>query len=500
MFNVAPTKAIVGTSEAFTGIVGGVQTVTIGEVVRYRLQVQLPNSTMNNFQLVDPLPSGLGFVDSSDSASLNATLLFAGSNSITFAANILGGADSPTANSTTTPTFLVPLSDISINASNNTVTFSLGNIVNNNTSSNPVYATLDFDVLVLNSSGNLPGTLLTNGFDVLVNNTQLASNTVNAEIVEPNITDTLTVTPTGADAGDTVTYTAVFTNNGTSPGFDSNFSDLLPNTVTLVSHTVTSGGGTAGLHDTSSGNQLSLGVDTIPVGGSVSITFKATVNSTTGTVAIPGAVIFDSNTVTTTTLPGDMGTLLNATGESTPTGSGTGTGERNGSGGVNDRFATANASFTINTNSITGYVYQDINDNGKFESPGEPGIGGVSVTLTGTNQLNQVVNLTTTTNGSGYYSFGGLRPSNASGYTITETPPAGYLNGTDTFGTPFGGSNATANVLSSVVIPHDSNTTGVNYDFAELAPRRSPASSTTTSKTTASLPHPTRVSAASRSP
>ena len=77
VFNVAPVKAIVGTSEAFTGIVvaGVEQTVTIGEVVRYQLQVQLPNSTMNNFQLVDPLPAGLGFVNSGSGNMLNADLL-----------------------------------------------------------------------------------------------------------------------------------------------------------------------------------------------------------------------------------------------------------------------------------------------------------------------------------------------------------------------------------------------------------------------------------------
>ena len=468
VFNVTPLKTIVATSETFTGIIGGVQTVTIGEVVRYQLQVQLPNSTMNGFQLVDALPAGLGFVNPASVASLNADLILIADQPMTLAF-ICAETSSPnyssTGNSATTPTVALDPNDIIITG--NTVTFALGTLVNNDTDSTPAYATLDFDVLVLNNNANQYGSTLTNSFNVLVNGTQLASNTVSATVVEPKITDTLSVTPTGADAGDTVTYTAVFTNTGTSPGFDSNFSDLLPSTVTLVSHTVTSSGGTVGLHDTSSGNQLSLGVDTIPVGGSVSITFKATVNSTIGTVAIPGAVVLDSDTVTTTTLPGLMGTLINSTGESTPTGSGTATGERNGSGGVNDRFAMANASFTINTNSVTGYVYQDNNDDGKFESPGEPGMSGVSVTLTGTNQLNQAIKVTTTTDANGYYHFDNLRPGT---YTVTETPPTGYLNGTDTFGTPFGGSNATALVLSSVVIPHDSNTTGVNYDFAELAP------------------------------
>ena len=335
VFNVGPVKSVVATSEAFTGVVSGVQTVTIGEVVRYRLQVQLPNSTMNGFQLVDALPTGLGFVNSSVS-SLNADLvLLAASDTMTLSQQALIGAYSSTGTSTTTPTFVLdPASDISIN--NDTVTISLGNITNNDTTTTAAYVTLDFDVLVLNSNVNQPGDLLTNSFDVLVNNTQLASNTVNVQIVEPAITDTLTVSPGGADAGDTMTYTATFTNTGTSPAFDTNLLDNLPNTVTLLgSATTTLSGGAAGVHDNSSGNQISLGVDTIPVGGSVTVVFKATVNSTGPNIPNPGAVIADTDTVTTTTLPGN-GTTNNPTGENTPGASGDANGERNGSGGVNN--------------------------------------------------------------------------------------------------------------------------------------------------------------------
>ena len=44
--------------------------------------------------------------------------------------------------------------------------------------------------------------------------------------------------------------------------------------------------------------------------------------------------------------------------------------------------------------------------------------------LSGTNIFGHAVSGTTTTNASGYYSFPGLAPSNAAGYTVTETPPA----------------------------------------------------------------------------
>ena len=51
-------------------------------------------------------------------------------------------------------------------------------------------------------------------------------------------------------------------------------------------------------------------------------------------------------------------------------------------------------------------------------------IAGTTVTLTGTDDFGNAVSKTTTTNGSGHYSFTGLNPSNAAGYTVTETPPA----------------------------------------------------------------------------
>ena len=51
-------------------------------------------------------------------------------------------------------------------------------------------------------------------------------------------------------------------------------------------------------------------------------------------------------------------------------------------------------------------------------------IAGTTVTLTGTDEFGNAVSETTTTNSSGHYSFTGLNPSNGSGYTVTETPPA----------------------------------------------------------------------------
>ncbi len=79
-----------------------------------------------------------------------------------------------------------------------------------------------------------------------------------------------------------------------------------------------------------------------------------------------------------------------------------------------------------------GYAFVDVNDNGIREA-GEPGIPGVVVTVTGTDDLGQPVTLTDTTGDDGFYQFQYLR---AGTYRIFETQPAGYVDGQEENGTP----------------------------------------------------------------
>ncbi len=111
--------------------------------------------------------------------------------------------------------------------------------------------------------------------------------------------------------------------------------------------------------------------------------------------------------------------------------------------------------------SLSGYVYLDANNNG-IKDPGETGIANVTVTLLGTNDQGPV-NFTTTTATDGSYHFRGLRPGS---YTIQETEPAGYIHGKNTLGWP-GGTILSAQLID---VNLDVQTTGVEYDFAELNP------------------------------
>jgi hypothetical protein len=113
MYKVGPVKSVVATLEAYTSVVSGVQTVTTGEVVRYHLQVQLPNTTMNNFQIVDPRAAGLGFVDPANASTLNPDLILIADQPMTLSSNLTGNYSS-TGNSATTPSVALDPADIGI--------------------------------------------------------------------------------------------------------------------------------------------------------------------------------------------------------------------------------------------------------------------------------------------------------------------------------------------------------------------------------------------------
>ncbi|MDF5820191.1 DUF5979 domain-containing protein [Corynebacterium felinum] len=74
---------------------------------------------------------------------------------------------------------------------------------------------------------------------------------------------------------------------------------------------------------------------------------------------------------------------------------------------------------------IGDYTWIDENKDG-LQTQGEPAIGNVRVTLTGTDDLGNPVNVETTTNDQGRYVFENLRSSDAAGYTVTFGKPAGY--------------------------------------------------------------------------
>ncbi|NLB59306.1 MAG: hypothetical protein GX805_12725, partial [Gammaproteobacteria bacterium] len=132
---------------------------------------------------------------------------------------------------------------------------------------------------------------------------------------------------------------------------------------------------------------------------------------------------------------------------------------------------------------LGGRVFFDRNHNGDQDAPADTALAGVVIRLTGTDLHGTAIDLTATTDASGDYRFTGLPPSDADGYTLTQTQPAGYDNGTPQPNTPRTVRNgtsvgttpagadyvvtntATTSVIAGVVLAGGAD--GVQFDFPE---------------------------------
>ncbi len=127
--------------------------------------------------------------------------------------------------------------------------------------------------------------------------------------------------------------------------------------------------------------------------------------------------------------------------------------------GVNNNFGE------LNEPSLSGFVYSEPNAPSQTlyqNQTATPGIGGVTVTLTGSDGSSQ----TTTTNAQGAYNFTNLNA--AVTYKVAITHPSGYLVGTDTAGNDGGTVSPTSEQISAVSLASTSAAAG--YNFGELLP------------------------------
>jgi uncharacterized repeat protein (TIGR01451 family) len=380
------TKSIKTTSEAHTpgtppGPPLSPEQLAIGEIIRYRLQVLVPETTSaSNYTLTDLLPPGLQFLND-------------GTATLAFVSN--GGISSSTLNSSNCPGLAVVGSEANVAGITPTCpipstailpffgqgsfpcgvspSFNLGNIKNTDSDPDQEFIVLEFNALVCNIATNLNGTsvpqngtLLPNSLTVLVNNQVAAtSNIVSAVVVEPKIKITKVVTsvvpPLTVPA--IATYTVTLANIGTATAFDLQLTDVLsacaPTLTNPNSIPITTIGVVGVVNNLSTLTMLDVRIASIGVGGTVTVTYKATVS------CVDCRRLINTAKVTWTSLPGTQGTTSNSTGSYTPHASGDPRGERDGSGGVNNYVASATASLCcmlvsnekINCNSDGTFTY-----------------------------------------------------------------------------------------------------------------------------------------------
>jgi len=117
---------------------------------------------------------------------------------------------------------------------------------------------------------------------------------------------------------------------------------------------------------------------------------------------------------------------------------------------------------------ISGFVWYDADNDGNKDAGETVGIRGVSIRLTGTDDLGQSVDLSTTTstaNDTGAYSFAGVRPGT---YILTETHPTAWVDGIDQAGTGATTAGTAGNDTITGIVLSVYGQTAINYNFGEL--------------------------------
>ncbi len=433
----AVTKAVVDTNQPHTAG----NNVAVGEILTYTVTVTVPEAISNGVTLVDTLDPGLAFVGFD-------TLAVSNPGAVT--TSVGGGFPAVLAAATVSnPTPGNP------ETAGSRVTFNFGTVTNTDVNGTVAETiTLTYRAVVLNTASNVRGQLRNNSVSWTAGSAPVTASAPNVTLVEPTLQVVKTATPTGADAGDSVTFTMVISHVAASntDAFNAALADAIP-----AGLTVTSGPTATGVAPTTLA--LTAGVinatwTAFPLGSTTTITFTATLD----TALLPGTVVTNTAAATWTGLPGTVGTPLSTYNPLSV--------ERTGNpadpGGAANTYAASDpAAVTINSNSLAGRVYVDATGDGVY-TPGEPPIGGVTITLTGTDHLGNPVTLTTTTLADGTYAFTLLRPGT---YTVREAQPLAYADGLDSAGSA--GGTVGNDVTTGILLPTGVQTNAIGYNFGE---------------------------------
>lgn len=199
--------------------------VSIGETVRYRLEVQLPEGNAPDFTLTDTLPAGLIYQVGTarlaflaEGAGISATPGITCSNggtlSVTGDETNLAATDPDCQIAATGGPFLSGTDPV----------FALGDLMNDDMDADQEFVILEFDALVANATSNQQTVDLDNTFDLTINGASIGmTTTAFTEVVEPQMVCTATAVPNPVDnrtdTTPTITLTYALANAGAATAF-----------------------------------------------------------------------------------------------------------------------------------------------------------------------------------------------------------------------------------------------------------------------------------------
>lgn len=361
----------------------------IGEVLDYKISLVVPRGSLKEVSLNDDLPAGLDYVAGSAKLSrifgtgLNASLDPAGINSAASGVQV------------------TLVDDTDIIQTGNTLSVLLGDVINSDQDTGPVtdeVYELDLQVVVANESGigNYGGASLSNAGSVSyidglnsLGGLSVSSNP-SVSVIEPNVG----ISKIASDdwiltAGGTIEYSLTVINPAlanTATAFDVTVTDTLPviagtwETITIESSTALGNAGALSNVSTLGSGYVTFTVDSIPAGGLVVITIRATADGTPELLTTADAL---DNTafVYATSLPG-----TNGTGSTTPGVPGAINGERTSSGDYPDSDLVASSTtemdvydLEINKSVINPLAQYTMGDSVRYELE-IPVPDGVSIT------------------------------------------------------------------------------------------------------------------------
>ena len=396
--------------------------VAVGEIVRYRFVMRIPESTTADFRVEPEIPAGLQYLNDG-----TTTIAFVSDGGLSANGAGLAGNGLVVGNEGTVagidPTFVIPGGLISGGpfTDGDNPQFQLGTLTNLDSDINQEFVVIEYNALVLNAASVNDGATLSSDADVLEGVTSIIrSNNVDIDIVEPSLGN-LTKEVISTD-GTTATFRITFDNTSGVDAFNINVNEALPANIGNIQNvTITPAGGVSAGVNTSTATTLDIDFADFPDGGSVTITYTADVTDTT-------AIVADNDVdVTWTSIDGATSSLTTAPGTSTSGASGSTTGDRDGSAAPaqNDYLISEGAGLNV----ISGTLWSDANLDDVIDG-GEDRIANTQVNLIfagidGIFGNGDDVTLSTITDINGDYNFGALPTGD---YRIS-VQPNGQPNG-----------------------------------------------------------------------